>query len=334
MRDAGQASGFVVIHKPAGITSFDVIRECRRILRIKKLGHSGVLDRPAMGVLVVGANKATRLFELFSSFEKEYIGDIWLGISTTTDDHSGELVARGGSAAVSRDEVERALAHYVGEIEQIPPAFSLTKLAGRELYRYALEGREVEVEPKRVTVNSYEILEFEQRAQIGDYIDPESKLRPALAEVGLLTRIRVRWSCIGGVYVRSIARDVGSSLGTLGCLGYLLRTRVGPFTLEQALSTEELAGRLDGGASLASVLRPLSSIAPAGSQIALDAVQLSMVRNGQPIRRFRQQLPPQAGCIGDTVFGMDQGENLVALFSVGDTNSQGLVELKPEKVLN
>ena len=329
-----ELSGFFVIAKPSGMTSFDVIRECRRILRIKKLGHSGVLDRPAMGVLVVGANKATRLFELFSGFEKEYIGDIWLGLSTTTDDHSGELLETSTTAHPTQAEVEQALGVFIGEIDQIPPAFSLTKLAGRELYRYALEGREVEVEPKRVTVRSYEILEFDPHASIAEYVEPGSKLVPTLPQLGPLTRIRVRWKCIGGVYVRSIARDVGARLGTLGCLGYLLRTQVGPFTLDQALTLEELAGRLDGGASPADILLPLSSIAPESSQIALDASQLIMVRNGQPIRRFPQQLPPDAVGHGDTVFGMDQGMNLVALFSVGSVNQHGLVELKPEKVLS
>ncbi len=95
-------SGFLIIDKPAGITSFDVIRELRRMLRIKKLGHSGVLDKPAMGVLVIGANRATRLFELFSVFEKEYAADIWLGLSTTTDDLTGELTQVGAGPFPTR----------------------------------------------------------------------------------------------------------------------------------------------------------------------------------------------------------------------------------------
>jgi tRNA pseudouridine55 synthase len=125
-------SGFLPVDKPAGITSFDVIRELRRQLKIKKLGHSGVLDKPATGVLVVGANRATRLFELFNGFEKGYTAEIWFGLSTNTDDLSGELTLTGDNNAPAQVDVERVLADYTGTIDQIPPAFSLTKIGGKE----------------------------------------------------------------------------------------------------------------------------------------------------------------------------------------------------------
>ena len=154
-------SGFLPVAKPAGMTSFDVIRELRRLLHVRKLGHSGVLDRPATGVLVVALNKATRLFELFSQFDKEYIGEIWLGLSTTTDDLTVSCGGLQPFTAPTQAEVAEALATYRGSFDQLPPAFSLTKKGGRELYRYALAGQAVEVEPKNVTITGCEILQFE-----------------------------------------------------------------------------------------------------------------------------------------------------------------------------
>jgi len=160
MRQGNGPSGYLPINKPSGITSFDVIRELRRQLKIKKLGHSGVLDKPATGVLVVGANSATRLFELFSGFEKTYAADVWLGLATSTDDTTGELTATGEASLPELAEVEDVLAQYRGTIDQIPPAFSLTKIGGKELYRYALKGERIEVKPKRVTVVSIECIDY------------------------------------------------------------------------------------------------------------------------------------------------------------------------------
>src|SRR5688572_25899767 len=112
-------SGFLPVYKPSGMTSFDVIRRLRHILGVRKMGHSGVLDRPANGVLVIGLNSATRLFELFSGFEKEYIGDAWLGLTTDTDDLTGELLATFPTAGITYGQVAAALAHYSGSVAQI-----------------------------------------------------------------------------------------------------------------------------------------------------------------------------------------------------------------------
>lgn len=329
-------SGFLAVRKPSGITSFDVIRELRRITRVKKLGHSGVLDRPASGVLVVGFNKATRLFEFFSGMEKEYIGDVWLGLSTTTDDLTGELIsAAPAPPRVSQEQYETALARYHGEFDQMPPAFSLTKKDGKEMYRYALAGEEVEVEPKRVTLLAGRVLEFEPGADLAAALPAESKLTPeALATVPSPTRVRVELRCSGGLYVRSIARDTGRDLGLPGTLGELIRTRVGPFTLDECLSLDELAQRLDAGVPLAELLAPLSIIAPQDSRVQLDAAQLGLVRSGRAIRRFRQQMPPAPRERGDLAWGLDGRGELLAVLQVTGSNPQGLIELRPLKVIN
>lgn len=328
-------SGFLAVRKPSGITSFDVIRELRRITRVKKLGHSGVLDRPAEGVLVVGYNKATRLFEFFSGMEKEYIGDIWLGLSTTTDDTTGELTARAdGTVPVSADSFNTALARYRGEFDQLPPAFSLTKKAGKEMYRYALAGEEVEVEPKRVCVLDSRTLSFEPGAELSANLPFETKLTAEdLAGLPALTRAQVEICCTGGLYVRSLARDIGRDLGLPGTLGHLLRTRVGPFRLDQCLSLDEIAAQMDGGTPLGELLQPLSAIAPQDSRVPLDSTQLSMVRQGRAIRRFRQQMPPGPSERGDLAWAIDGRGELAAVLQVTGMNPQGLTELKPLKVI-
>ena len=334
-RESEGPSGFLPVHKPAGITSFDVIRELRRQLRIKKLGHSGVLDKPATGLLVVGANKATRLFELFHGFTKEYIADLWFGVNTTTDDLTGERVEQyAGPAPETRERLAELLAEYTGELDQIPPAFSLTKVGGKELYRYALAGEEVEVAPKRVNVHSAELLAFEPGADPAGVLPAESKLEPALSGLPKLTRAQVRFTCSGGVYVRSLARDIGADLGCGGALGHLVRTRIGRFSLEQAYTFEQLAARLGGGATPEELLLPLSAMAGEDQQLRLDPAQLGMIRTGRSIRRFRHHLPASAQEPGDVVYGLDPASNLVAILAVRGANEHGLIELKPEKVLN
>jgi len=333
MKRGDGPSGYLPINKPSGITSFDVIRELRRQLKIKKLGHSGVLDKPATGVLVVGVNNATRLFELFSGYEKTYAADIWLGLATTTDDTTGELIAVGEAALPNRSTIEQVLAEYVGTIDQIPPSFSLTKIGGKELYRYALKGERIKSTPKRVTIVAIEIADYETGIEPDNAIQPDCKLTSALDKLPPLARLRLTLRCVGGVYVRSLARDIGADLGTGGTLGELVRLRVGPFGLDDCLTLSEVAERISAGETARNLLLPLGAIAPEDSRIRLDATQLAMVRNGRSIRRFKHHLPPTAEKRGDVVYGMDPGHDLAVILTVGTVNQHGLVELKPAKVL-
>jgi tRNA pseudouridine55 synthase len=329
-----EPSGFLLVNKPSGITSFDVVRKLRGILGIRKLGHSGVLDRPAMGLLVVGANQATRLFELFGEFDKEYEADIWLGLSTTTDDLAGELLPP--ASVVNPTElplsaIEAALHSQLGTIDQVPPAFSLTKVEGRELYRYALAGQPADAAPKRVTIHSIEVLEDEpQTALAAALLPPDSRLDLAALAVRPLRRVAIRLRCRGGVYVRSVGRDVGVQLGCGGAVGRLVRTRVGPFGLADAWTLEQLAERgADGGSTK---LLPLSAVAAEERSLMLTAAEVAQVVTGKTIRRHCAQLPGSAR----SLFGLTQqatGEaELLALLEVTGAQCDEVVELHPRKV--
>jgi len=333
MKQPKGPSGFIVVDKPAGITSFDVIRELRRLTGIRKLGHSGVLDKPATGVLVIGANNATRLFELFTHFEKEYTADFWFGLTTNTDDLSGELDGTGDCSGVTRGEFEETMAEYTGTIDQIPPAFSLTKKGGKELYRYALAGEAVEVTPKRVTILDSTLDAWESGVAPAEAVAEGSRLAEHLGSLPPLIRALVRLRCIGGVYVRCLARDIGADLGCYGALGSLVRTRVGPFLLDDAWSLDAISRAMDTEKGLSGILLPLSAVSPDESRMQLDPQQLGMVRNGQSIRRFKQHLPPAATKRGDLVYGMDPGHDLAVILTVQGVNQHGLVELRPTKVL-
>lgn len=332
-----EQGGFLCVHKPSGITSFDVIRELRRSLRLRKMGHSGVLDRPAEGLLVVGVNQATRLFELFSAFEKEYRADIWLGLSTSTDDLTGELIESRDPAAITREQFMAAAQAYLGSFDQVPPAFSLTKLAGRELYRYALAGKEVEAAPKRVELLNLRVVDFARGIPAGEAlagIGPlagESRLAATIDGLPPLSRATVEIRCRGGFYVRSLARDCGRDLGVLGTMGRLTRTRVGPFSLDQAITLGQAEAAGPEGAE--ALLLPLSSIAPQDARLALDSAQVALLRNGRAIKRFRAQLPPAALEPEALLYGLDEREELIAVLTLGANLPGNLVELRPVKVV-
>ena len=325
-------SGFLTIDKPSGITSFDVIRELRRMLGVRKMGHSGVLDKPATGVLVIGLNKATRLFGFFGQFEKSYVGEFILGLSSSTDDLAGELSGVASGPLPDAEAFENMLHKYEGELEQIPPAFSLTKVGGRELYRYALAGEQVEVAPKKVTVLKSELIDFDTDLDPKDVLWPDSRLLDSVAEIGPLARAMVRVSCRGGVYIRSLTRDVAADLGSCGCMGRLRRENVGPYSLDDAMRLDDVSARLAEGATVEDLLEPLSSIASGQPSLELDAQQLGMLRHGMPIRCLRKALPAGSYNKGQQVFALF-GRELVAVLEFQGVNAAGLVDLKPGKVL-
>jgi tRNA pseudouridine55 synthase len=221
--------GVVVVDKPAGWTSHDVVARLRRLAGTRRVGHAGTLDPMATGVLVVGVNRATRLLTYLVGAEKEYAATIRLGQATLTDDAAGEVTAAPGAAGVDRAALAAAVAAQTGAIQQVPSAVSAVKVDGRRSYARVRAGEEVELSARPVTVSRFDV----------------AGVREARAADGTpVTDVEVHVTCSSGTYVRALARDVGAALGTGGHLTALRRTRVGPFTLADAAPPAELEADL------------------------------------------------------------------------------------------
>jgi tRNA pseudouridine55 synthase len=211
------ADGLVVLDKPGGMTSHDVVARTRRALGTRKVGHAGTLDPMATGVLVLGVNRATRLLGHLMLTEKRYDATIRLGASTTTDDAEGEVVATAPTDHLVEGDVRAALTAFVGEIDQKPTAVSAIKVDGKRAYQRVRDGEDVDLPARRVTV--HELVVTDVRG----------------ADVDVSVR------CSSGTYIRAIARDLGAALGVGGHLVALRRTAVGPFDLSVARTLEDLA---------------------------------------------------------------------------------------------
>jgi tRNA pseudouridine55 synthase len=218
-------SGLVVVDKPAGITSHDVVARVRRLAGTRKVGHAGTLDPMATGVLVLGLNRATRLLGHLTLTDKSYAATIRLGVSTTTDDAEGEVLESASTSGLTDEAVLTALAATVGEIDQVPSAVSAIKIDGRRAHVRVRAGEAVVLPARRVTIHSLDV--------VSTSLDGSGA-----AEVAIEVH------CSSGTYVRAIARDLGRTLGVGGHLTALRRTAVGPFTLDSARTLEELAEEL------------------------------------------------------------------------------------------
>jgi len=213
--------GLVVVDKPAGWTSHDVVGRTRRLGRTRKVGHAGTLDPMATGVLLLGIGRATRLLGHLALTDKQYDATIRLGATTVTDDAEGEVVATADASGVTDADVAREVAALTGAIEQVPSAVSAVKVDGVRSYARVRSGEDVVLAPRAVTVSRFEVL-----ARRGDDLD-------------------VTVTCSSGTYVRALARDLGAALGVGGHLTALRRTRVGPFDLAQARTLEQLETGFD-----------------------------------------------------------------------------------------
>ena len=220
MTDRPATGGLLVVDKPAGMTSHDVVARVRRLAGTRKVGHAGTLDPMATGVLVLGLGRATRLLGHLTLTDKAYDATIRLGVVTTTDDAEGEVVATSPVDAVTEHDVREALAGFVGEIDQVPSSVSAVKVAGRRAYERVRAGEDVQLASRRVRIE--EIL-------VRD-------VRPAEVEVSV--------RCSSGTYIRALARDLGARLGVGGHLTALRRTAVGPYALADAHPLEQLEGDL------------------------------------------------------------------------------------------
>src|SRR6516165_7166989 len=217
-------SGLVIVDKPGGMTSHDVIARIRRIAGTRRVGHAGTLDPMATGVLVVGVEKATRLLGYLTLTEKVYAGTIRLGQSTSTDDAEGEPTGGAPASGVSQETLGKEIARLTGEISQVPPGVSAIKVGGQRAYKLTRASAAPELAARPVTVYEFAIGEVRP---CGDYLDVDARIR-----------------CSSGTYIRALARDLGAALGTGGHLTALRRTAVGPYRLQQAHSLEDLSERM------------------------------------------------------------------------------------------
>jgi tRNA pseudouridine55 synthase len=279
-------SGVVVVDKPAGITSHDVVAQVRRLAGTRKVGHAGTLDPMATGVLVVGVNRATRLLGHLLLTDKAYEATIRLGASTTTDDAEGEVTSTRPVGDLADDTIRTALARFVGDIEQVPSSVSAIKVDGRRAYDRVRAGEEVELAARRVRIDEIEVRGISRDGH-ADVVD-----------------VAVGVRCSTGTYIRGIARDLGAALDVGGHLVSLRRTAVGPFGLDVARTLDELADTFE--------LIPMENVArTAFASYDLDEKQTTDVR-------FGRKLTLDLGHAGAVALFSPEGEFLALYEQDGD----------------
>jgi tRNA pseudouridine55 synthase len=212
--------GVVIVDKPSGLTSHDVVGRIRRLAGTRRVGHAGTLDPMATGVLVIGVEKATRLLGHLALTEKQYSATIRLGQATDTDDADGQIIAQSSADGVTDAALRAAAAALTGEIRQVPPGFSAVKVAGKRSYKLAREGAAPALAARTVTVRSFDIQEVRRCRDLLD--------------------VAVTVTCSSGTYIRALARDLGAALGVGGHLTALRRTRVGPYEIGAARTLDQL----------------------------------------------------------------------------------------------
>ena len=259
--------GVLVIDKPEGLTSHDVVVAARRLFGEKRIGHTGTLDPLATGVLPLACGRATRLVRFLSAAEKEYEATVLFGVTTDTLDVTGEEISRSGRAP-SRDTLVTALRSFEGEQLQVPPAYSAKKVAGRRAYELARRDEPVALDPVRVRVSRIELLE--------DGND----------------RCRIRLTCSAGFYVRALVRDLGERCDTGATLEALRRTRSGDFTLDEAIDLDTLGPVRDRtnpesrvpNPGMETALIPMERLLPGFPAVTVTAEGLTRVSHGQHVR--------------------------------------------------
>jgi tRNA pseudouridine55 synthase len=227
-------AGLIVIDKPGGMTSHDVVSRVRRLAHTRRVGHGGTLDPMATGVLVIGVGRASRLLTYVIGADKRYRATIRLGASTITDDAEGEVVARASVSGVTDDAVRAGLAAQTGTVSQVPSAVSAIKINGQRAYAKVRAGESVELAARTVTISAIDVLDIRRLALV-DGLD--------------VVDVDVDVTCSTGTYVRAIARDLGAALGVGGHLTALRRTAVGAFTLTESVTLDALSDRVAAGGS-------------------------------------------------------------------------------------
>ena len=269
------SDGIVVVDKPGGWTSHDVVGRVRRLAGTRKVGHAGTLDPMATGVLVLGVNRATRLLGHLMLTQKAYAATVRLGAATLTDDAEGEVVREIDASHVDGSDIESALPQFRGAIEQIPSTVSAIKIDGKRAYARARAGETVEIPARTVTIERLDVVDTRH---VSPYVD-----------------VDIEVVCSSGTYIRALARDLGDSLGVGGHLTALRRTEVGPFRLDVARTLESLGEEF-------SVLDIGEAARIAFPTVTLGVEHAAMVRHGRPLADV---VLPEPGSVA--VFDPDGG---------------------------
>lgn len=254
-------NGLLLINKPEGLTSFDVVRRLKKILKVKKIGHFGSLDPIATGLLIIALGKATRLFPFYLKYFKTYRGVIKLGLSTSTYDREGEPIQEEKEINLSEEEIKEALRKFEGEQEQLPPLYSAKKYKGKELYKYARKGEELEfkhIKPKKIKINYIKLLNYS----------------PPFVEFEL--------ECSSGTYIRSLAHDIGEYLGVGGYLYSLVRTKIGEFNLSDALTLKEVENLSKENRIFEKII-PLETLLPEYPKVILEEKGAKLAKYGNVV---------------------------------------------------
>jgi tRNA pseudouridine55 synthase len=290
--------GLIVVDKPAGMTSHDVVARIRRLARTRRVGHGGTLDPMATGVLIIGVNRATRLLTYVIGSEKSYTATIRLGESTVTDDAEGDVTATASVAGVTDEAIRAGLAVQVGEIDQVPSAVSAIKINGERAYKRVRDGETVEIPARRITVYRLDVLGI-RRPDDRDVVD-----------------VDIDVTCSSGTYIRAIARDLGASLQVGGHLTALRRTSVGGMALDAASTLEQLEERAPDVVGL-----PMSEAARrAFPQRTATEEETRVLRHGGPLS--------PAGIDGPYAVFSPEGE-VLAIVSERDGRARAEIVLAP-----
>jgi len=303
---SSRADGLLVVDKPSGWTSHDVVARVRRLCGTRRVGHAGTLDPMATGVLVLGVNRATRLLTFLVGCDKTYTATVRLGESTVTDDAQGEVTTRGDCSSVTREAITAAAASLTGPLQQVPSSVSAIKVGGERAYARVRQGKEVELAARAVTVHRLDVLQVRRDGPLVD-VDIEVEVS-------------------SGTYVRALARDLGASIGVGGHLTALRRTRVGRFGLDVSEDLEDLgraAAELEGGPGGYGILL-LSMADAARAQFVVHDVTPDEARALGHGQRIPSALPGQP-----VVAALSPDGKLVAMLDESRGQARALVVFAP-----
>lgn len=284
--------GILLVDKPKGITSHDVVSRTRRAAGTRKVGHAGTLDPMATGLLILGVNAATRLLTFVVGLDKEYLGTIRLGVVTTTDDAEGDILSTSSTSSITDAAIAEGIAKLTGAISQVPSSVSAIKVDGKRAYAIVRAGENVELSARAVTVGAFELLE-----RRGDELD-------------------VRVECSSGTYVRALARDLGADLGVGAHLTALRRTRIGPFTLEHAIGVDDMD-------VAAAIVTPAEAASALFASVVLDEQQTIDLWHG---KRFSV-----AAADGSPIAALAPNGRLIGLVSIDNGRLSPIVNFPTDE---